>query len=165
MKLRTMVVTMLIGISMVAAGAAQGPQPPQPAPPPTPAAPTAAAPRTVTSPPASLANIKIEVTLSQTGPTPMKRSVTMMVADGGRGALRSAGGAVVNNVPPQLNVDVRPRIERNGAIRTSFVIEFNRNTSFSFEPLLDSGKPVVAFEAPDSPDGTTTVTVTATVLR
>jgi hypothetical protein len=114
--------------------------------------------------PPQLTNIRFEVTLTETGSTPMKRTVTMLVADGSRGALRSSG-ASVNNVIPTLNVDVRPRIERNGLIRATFVIEYKRSNSLSFEPLLESGKSMVVFEAPELSDSTTTVTVTATIVR
>jgi hypothetical protein len=117
-------------------------------------------------PPPQLTNIRFEVMLTETGPTPMKRTMTMVVADGSQGRLRTAGQPVPNsNIIPQLNVDIRPRIERNGLIRASFVIEYKTRNSLSFEPLLESGKSMVVFEAPELSDSTTTVTVTATIMK
>ena len=127
-------------------------------------------PANPTTPP-QLVNVRFEVVITETGTTPAKKSVTMIVADWGRGSVRTFG--VTDGVPgpnPQgggmINVDVRPRIERNGMVRATIVIEYRNKVNVQFDSLLESGKSMVVSEAPDpGADSAVTVAVTATVLK
>jgi hypothetical protein len=142
----------------------------QPAPAPVPATAKAAAPQTPPEP-RQLSNIRIEVVITETGATPSKKTVSTIVADGARGSVRTFSrpdaGAGPNAAPGgQINVDVRPRIERNGMIRTNVVVEYRMKTTLQFEPLLESGKTLIASEAPDpTSDSSVVVAITATVLK
>jgi hypothetical protein len=123
------------------------------------------------APPAQLTNIRIEVVITETGAAPSKKTVSTIVADGARGSVRtfSRPDGVAGPNPAgggQINVDVRPRIERNGMIRALVVVEYRNRTTLQFEPLLESGKALVASEAPDpTSDSSVVVAITATVLK
>jgi hypothetical protein len=137
----------------------------------------ARAPRNVNlDPPApsnQLVNIRIDVTLVRTGAQPSRKTVSVTVADGGRGSVRSfqpipnfPGAADSNPGPDMINVDARPRVVRDGRVHATIVIEYRRGLTLAFDPLLDSGKPLMVSQAPDpGSDATTTVEVTATVLK
>lgn len=171
MRIRSFVATGLMTLALSASGIAQ-----QPAPAPAPAPAEVQPVRRVETvpnpqPPPQLSNIRIEVVITETGQTPSKKTLSTIVADGGRGSVRtfSPPDGVIGPNPAgrgMINVDVRPRIERNGSIRAFIVVEYRGKTSLQFEPLLESGKTLVASEAPDpTSDGSVTVAVTATILK
>ena len=182
MRTRLMIVSTLLTCGLAGAASAQqtAPTPAPPAPAARPATPVAPAPpaqpappaRLVTlAPPAQLANIRFEVVITESGSTPAKKTVGMIVADGGRGSVRTFG--VTDGGPGpnpkgggQINVDARPRIERNGLIRAGIVVEYQNKVNVQFDSLLESGKTVIVSEAPDpGSDSTVTVAVTATILK
>ncbi len=157
---------------------AQAPQPPRPAQPaqppqpPQPPRPARVAVEPVNPPaPPQLSNVRFEVVITETGATPAKKTVSMIVADWGRGSVRSLG--VTDGVPGpnpkgggEINVDARPRIERNGLIRATIVVEYRNKVNVQFDSLLESGKAVVVSEAPDpGSESMVTVAVTATTLK
>jgi hypothetical protein len=69
-------------------------------------------------------NIKLDLTITdQTGPgEPLKKVVTMVVADRGTGSIRSIG-SVRTQGRVQINVDARPLILQSGAIRLTLGLE------------------------------------------
>jgi Skp family chaperone for outer membrane proteins len=124
---------------------------------------------------AQLVNVRIDVTVVVPGPKPARKTVSVTVADGGSGSVRSFQPFPVNFVqsevatPSQnlnmINVDARPRLVRDGRVHTAIVIEY-RGGSLSFDPLLESGKPLTVAQVPDpTSDVVTTLEVTATVLK
>jgi hypothetical protein len=78
-------------------------------------------------------NVRLDVTISdQTGTgESTKRTVTMIVADGHSGSIRSSG----NQVQARLFVDATPRILDDGVVRVQLGLEYNpRQTA---EPVAD----------------------------
>jgi hypothetical protein len=121
------------------------------------------------------ANVRIELTIADstgTG-TPQKKAVSMIVADGMMGRIRS----VRSPNSPTLNVDAQPRIGASDQIRLQLTLEYtppisekpsDRGTPINefVTVLLQSGKPLVISQAADpSIDRKVTVEVTATVLK
>lgn len=150
--------------------AAQDPQPPAPPartePRPEPRAETAAG---------QPVNLKLELTIvDQTGATgPLKKTVTLVIADRGMGSIRSIGAQ-----RSQLNVDARPQILPSGAIRLNLGLEYNPRALGSDAPaewsslneqlavLLEPGKPLVVSQAADpASDRQISVEIRATVLK
>ena len=82
--------------------------------------PAAAAPREW---PGQPVNVKIDVTITdQTGPgDPVKKAVSMIVADRALGSIRSIG----NEVRATLNVDATPTLLPNGSARVQLAIDYN----------------------------------------
>ena len=150
---------------------------------PTPAPPTSEAPSAKPVTPAhydsaSLANIRIEVSLSDSAQTdgPSKRTVTMMVVDNNNGQMRSQ---VIpgNNV---LNVDAMPHVRPDGRIYLSltlfYVPEPASTTSGqtrtpatlneALSVIVPDGKPMLISQSADPRgDRKVTVEVTATVVK
>jgi hypothetical protein len=136
-------------------------------------------------------NIRVEFTLSdQRGATaPVKRTVSMIVADGRTGQIRSQSevfGLGANpNVP--LNIDTSPELIADGKVRLSFNLQYDwpapieQNDSTRNPPrgtviktsmhdsislILENGKPMVVAQSADPiGDRQVTVEVKATVLR
>jgi hypothetical protein len=124
--------------------------------------------------PVSTANIQIQVAIADyvDSAPPTKKAVSMIVADGTFGRMRSS----TSNVSPTLNVDAFPRLN-NGRIELRLTVEYRppaeRGADVPAMPisetmtvLLDSGKPLVVAQAADpSVDRRVTVEVTATILK
>jgi hypothetical protein len=127
---RTLILT-LAALITSAAALAQEPKPT-----PAPGEPKPAEPRTAPKPeaPGRLENIKLDLTITdQTGPgAPLRKTVTMIVADRERGAIRSRGHARIDAapMPPSMqpvtiNVDAVPQIVRDGgAVRVQIGLEY-----------------------------------------
>lgn len=124
-------------------------------------------------------NIKLDLTITdQTGPgEPLKKVVTMMIADRGAGSIRSTG-SVRTQGRVQINVDARPEILQSGAIRLSLGLEYNPRTLGNDAPtewsslneqinlVLQPGKPLVVSQAADpASDRKISVEVTATLMK
>jgi hypothetical protein len=142
-----------------------------------------------------LENIKLELTITdQTGPgAPMRKVVTMIVADRERGAIRSRGRV---SVAPNrwenlvINVDAVPTIIRDGsAVRVQLGLEYQpqvgaaqasakeveaaaqapaseANLNEQITMILEPGKPLPISQAADpATDRRITVELTATILK
>lgn len=178
---KRMFIVAAIAAACVAAAVAQdrpeqnrpGQATPQPAPK-TP--PPAEAPRPE---PLGNVNIKLELTITdQTGPgEPMRKIVTMIVADRGNGSIRSTGN-IRTQGRVQINVDARPVILTNGAVRLTLGLEYNPRTLGGDSPtewsslneqlgvVLEAGKPLLVSQAADpASDRKITVELKATILR
>lgn len=152
---------------------AQSPQPQKPEP--TPAVRTEPA-----SPVGQPVNIRLDLTITdQTGPgEPLKKVVTMVVADRGNGSIRSTG-SVRTQGRVQINVDARPQIVApSGLIRLTLGLEYNPRTLGNDAPtewsslneqigvILEAGKPLIVSQAADpASDRKITVEVKATLLK
>lgn len=124
-------------------------------------------------------NIKLDVTITdQTGPgEPIRKIVTLIVADRSNGSIRSTG-SVRSQGRVQINVDARPQILPSGAIRLTLGLEYNPRTLGNDAPtewsslneqlgvVLQSGKPLLVSQAADpASDRKISVEVTATLLK
>jgi hypothetical protein len=171
----TQILTTFSAVVLLAAGAAAQ-QPPQPAPQAKPAA-EQAAPRP--EGPGQPVNIKLDLTITdQTGPgEPLRKIVTMIVADGRNGSIRSTG-SVRSQGRVQINVDARPQILSNSAVRLSLGLEYNPRTLGSDSPtewsslneqiavVLIPGTPLLISQAADpASDRKITVEVKATIMK
>ena len=124
-------------------------------------------------------NIKLDLTITEQNGTgdPVKKVVTMMLAESGSGSIRST-----SNVKPQgrvqLNVDAQIQMLKSGALRTTFRLEYtprlNGNeaggewTSLSqqIQTVLEPGKPMILSQATDpASDRKVIVEVKATVVK
>lgn len=130
-------------------------------------------------PPSKRRNVAIETAISdQTGAAePVRKVVSMVVADGLTGSVRTGGMVEVPQMMPvTLNVDASPVIDKDGSVRLALSLEYkptaadtNQGGSSAVTErvsvTLDSGKPLVISRAVD-PSGNrrVTVEVTATVL-
>ena len=161
-------------------------QPPTQAPAPaarTPTPPAPAAPRREGQP----VNVKVEFTLTDQrgGAAAVKRTVTVVVADGRNGFIRSSADVVGVGGGVVLNIDVAPELIADGKIRLGCNLQYDwpppldqvdrslpRGTVMktvmhdSVSLILESGKPMVAAQSADPiGDRQVTVEVKATVLR
>ncbi len=123
----------------------------------------------------SKTNVRIELTISDYTGTgaPQKKIVSMIVADGMMGRIRS----VRSPNSPTLNVDAQPRMTGADQIRLQLTLEYtppmsekpsDRGTPINefVTVLLQNSKPLVISQAADpSIDRKVTVEVTATVLK
>ena len=124
-------------------------------------------------------NIKLDLTITdQTGPgEPLKKVVTMVVADRGNGSIRSTGSVRAQG-RVQINVDAQPMILPNGVIRLRLGLEYNPRTVANDGPtessslneqiavILVVGKPLIVSQAADpASDRKITVEVRATLLK
>jgi hypothetical protein len=138
--------------------------------------------KTATAPqgaPGQPVNIKVDLTITdQTGSgEPLRKVVTMLVADREIGSIRSSG-SVRNSRRVQINVDVRPQILQSGAVRVMLGLEYNPGTLGNDAPtewsslneqigvVLQPGKPLLVSQAADpASDRKITVELTATLLK
>lgn len=159
--------------------------PPEP-PPPPPAPPVAG---TSTRRQGQPVNIKVEFTITdQRGnAAPIKRTVTVIVADAHTGMIRSQSD-VSSIGPVPLNIDTSPELLNDGKIRLGFNVQYDwpapvdpatarepgatRGTVLkttlhdSVSLILESGKPMIAAQSADPiGDRQVTVEVKATVLK
>jgi hypothetical protein len=124
-------------------------------------------------------NVRIELTVTDAvgGSPPVKKTVSMVVADGRPGRIRAQGAQHPSDpTQPQLSVDATPTLV-GARVRLQISIEylpplqgaearhFARVTEFA-TVLLDSAKPMMITESADpSADRKVTVEVTATILK
>ncbi len=171
--------------SPVPRGGALTPAPAQgrggtPAPAPTPA-PAAPAPRRQTQP----INVKVDLSITdqRAGSPAIKRTLSVIVADGYTGSVRSQSEVLaVGSIP--LNVDADPELLPDGKIRLRLNVQYDwpapleggrdapRGTVIktalhdSVALILESGQAVVAAQSADPiGDRQVTVEVKATILR
>lgn len=126
--------------------------------------------------PSPSSNIRIQLTVTDTIGTaaPQKKSVSVIVADGFMGRIRSNRGA---GNPANLNVDATPTLRNNGRVQLRLAMEYQPPTQGQSPTryaaidelvtvLLEPGKPTLVSEASDpSTDRRVTVEVVATVLK
>ncbi|HSC29890.1 MAG TPA: hypothetical protein VLD67_21605 [Vicinamibacterales bacterium] len=120
------------------------------------------------------ANIRIELAITdeQRGREPLAKTVSMVVAEGRLGRIRTARGNTV------LNVDANPSILRENRMLVTLTLEYRPEirsgdiqgdtapVSESITAILDDGKPLVISQSADpSTDRTVKVEVKATILR
>jgi hypothetical protein len=143
------------------------------------------------APDARRANVGVELTITdQTGSAePVKKVVTMIVADGRTGSIRSsgivtapaegpAGSAGTERRPVTLNVDASPVLASDNSILLSMTLEYlprpetgedtrgRAQLNQRMGVTLESGKPMVISRAADpGSNRRITVEVTATVLK
>jgi hypothetical protein len=138
-------------------------------------------------------NIRLELTITdQAGPgEPVRKQVTMLVADGQNANVRTSGhqrvsaaGAVpAGDFPISINVDARPLILRDGSIRLNLGLEYQPRPNPG-QPdaavqaaqmsalneriglIVQDGKPLVISQASDpGSDRKVTVELRATILK
>jgi hypothetical protein len=122
----------------------------------------------------STGNVQVELSIADYlgSAAPQKKTVSMLVAEGYMGRVRSNRGNAA-----MLNVDATPRMQKDGRISLQLTVEYRpRETAETLDAmspitesmtvLLQSGKPLVVTQAADpSSDRRVTVEVTATVLK
>jgi hypothetical protein len=133
----------------------------------------------------TLTNVQIELTLTdQIGTLPAeKKTVSMIVASGSWGKIRSLGNVRPQNDAPfvvDLNVDARPFVATDGPIQLELTLNYSppggadkdtlkpRPTGInqSLTVILQSGKPLIVSQAADPvSDRKVIVEVKATVLK
>jgi hypothetical protein len=200
MMTRTFVLMMGVAALVVAPALAQ--QPP-PAPTPTPAPPrtaTPAPPRSATPAAAPAAplppprrtgqpiNVRIDLSINdqRAGSAPIKRTLSMVVADGMGGSIRSQSEVMAVG-PVPLNVDANPELLADNKIRLTLTLQYDwpapieagRDTNTaprgtviktalrdSVALILENGKAMIAAQSADPiGDRQVTVEVKATILR
>lgn len=124
-------------------------------------------------------NIKLDLTfMDQTGSSePVRKVVSMIVADRGAGSIRS-GGNVRNQGRVQISVDARPQVLQSGAIRLTLSLEYNPRAASNdghtesstlneqITTIVEPGKPVVISQAADpASDRRITVEVRAALMK
>jgi hypothetical protein len=146
---------------------APAPAPPAPAAPPAPPLPAVAVDLT----PAQLVNIQLDIVIVEEvgGAAPVRKNVTLTVADRETGSSRAMDRSV--NSVATLNVDVWPVIQKNGRVLTRVGLEYQNSRETPMvqvraQPLLESGRLLrVSRSASPNGDRTVTVDVTATILK
>lgn len=138
-----------------------------------------AANRPAADPSGQTTNIKIDLTITdQTGPgEPLRKVVTMVLADRGNGSIRSTGNVRAQG-RVQINVDASPMILPTGGIRVRLGMEYNPRTIGNDGPtessslheqitvILDPGKPMIVSQAADpASDRKIMVELKASLLR
>ena len=122
----------------------------------------------------STANVQVELSIADYlgAAAPQKKTVSMLVAEGYMGRVRSTRGQAA-----MLNVDATPRLQKDGRISLQLAVEYRpRETAETLDAmspineyltvLLHSGKAIVVTQAADpSSDRKVTVEVTATILK
>ena len=190
MTIRTLALAALLATSTAPSTLAQTQAPPPAAPaartppPAAPAAPAPERPRRENQP----INIKVEFTITdqRAGGPPIKRTVSVIVADAHMGLIRSQSdvSGVTGSIP--LNVDTSPELLSDGKIRLGFNLQYDspapidniadrnlpRGTVIktvmheTVALILESGKPMIAAQSADPiGDRQVTVEVKATTLR
>jgi hypothetical protein len=147
----------------------------------TPAVAPAPAPRREGQP----INVKVDVTITDQrgGATPIKRTVSVVVADGMSGLIRSQSDVYqVGSVP--LNIDVDPTLLSDGKVRVRFNLQYDWPAPYEASAnlqrgaviktalhdnvalILENGKPMVVAQSADPiGDRQVSVEVKATILR
>jgi hypothetical protein len=186
MTTRMFLFTLGLAAAVIAPTVAQQ-TPPAPAPraatpaPPTPTVAVAPPPRRQGQP----INVKIDLSINDQRGTsaPVKRTLSMIVADMMSGSIRSQSEALAVG-PVPLNVDAHPELLENNKIRLGLTLQYDwpapieggrdapRGTVVkttlhnSVSLILDNGKPMIAAQSADPiGDRQVTVEVKATILR
>jgi 2-oxoglutarate dehydrogenase E2 component (dihydrolipoamide succinyltransferase) len=156
------------------AQAPQAPRAPAPVTPARPAPAPGAAPYVIPEPnqPGQLVNIQIDIVLTTEGGTqaPVRKTVTLTLADKQEGSVRSMD-RVAAPQSGSLNVDARPVMQANGQVLTRIGLEFSGTDDVPFvqvraQPLLESGRALrISRAVSPRTDRSVTVEVTATVLK
>jgi hypothetical protein len=184
MTTRTLVLMMGVAALAIAPALAQqtapAPAPPRSA---TPAAAPAAerAPRRTGQP----INVKIDLSINDQrgGSAPIKRTLSLVIADGMGGSIRSQSD-VMSVGPVPLNVDANPELLADNKVRLSLTLQYDwpapveggrdapRGTVVktalrdSVALILENGKPMIVAQSADPiGDRQVTVEVKATILR
>ena len=189
---------LILGLTVLAPPPAQSQQPPpaqsqQPAPAPAPApaaqtprptpgpTPPAPAPRRAAQP----INVRIDLSINDQrgGSAPIKRTLSMVVADGMGGSIRSQSDVLAVGTVP-LNVDAEPELIADNKIRLRLTLQYDWPAPFeggrdaprgtvvktalrdSVALILENDKPMIAAQSADPiGDRQVTVEVKATILR
>ena len=112
-------------------------------------------------------NVRLDVTITDTGDQTAKKVVSMLVADGDNGRIRSGNNQGV------LNVDGRPQVATDGRVYVAITIEYAPDRSASTTTLHESislmlaaGKPTLISQSADpGSDRRVSVEVTATIVK
>ena len=134
--------------------------------------------------PVNRANVKLELTITDHSATgqPVKRTVSMIVADRSQGMIRSGGTVTVagNRIPVTLNVDAQPSIIDENRVLLELSLEYtpkpvneSATTGEGRASLTERiglivvpGKPMIVSQASDpTSDRRITVELTATLLK
>ena len=183
--MRIMLTTVYLLLA-VGSAAAQPPAATQPRVAAPPGAPTAILPTPVPRREPQPINVKVDVTISDQrgGAAPLKRTVSVVVADGFSGLIRSQS-EVMQVGPVPLNIDVDPALLPDGKVRVRFNLQYDwpapmeaSNTPLprgtvvkttlhdTVVLILENGKPMIAAQSADPiGDRQVTVEVKATILR
>src|SRR5688572_11098421 len=184
-RVRLAIVLCVATLAATPAAQTPGPPPPpaqpktrQPAPPLPPDAPLPpGAPRAERVPPGEPVNIRLDVTIiDEGGPAPSRKTVSLTVANGQSGQVRSEVFVQdVGRVP--LGVDVLPMLVRD-KVHTRITLDYQPNPGqdrkqptpmsmrLSFAVHLENGKKIVAAQAADPvTDRRVSVEVTATIVK
>jgi hypothetical protein len=178
--------TLLHAAALLILAARAGAQAPAPAPAPEPAPQAAPAPEPAPRPASSLSNVRVDLTINDQAGTrpPVKKTITLTLADGERGSVRSRPQVLVvidgakSYTPLSLNVDALPMLA-GSRIKLRLTLEYSSagqlmgadgtpktDVNFSGQVVLESGRPMVVAEAADPvSDRRVTVEVKATVLK
>ncbi len=119
-------------------------------------------------------NVRVELSLTDTltAESSTKKTVTMLIADGQGGSIRSAANSGI-----QLNVDAGPRVRADGRIYLTLSIQYLPDvpTSASRTPanlieslsvIVTDGKPLLVSQSADpKSDRKVTVEVTTTIVK
>ena len=130
-------------------------------------------------------NVKVEVTITDARPgaAPVKKTVTIVAADGEAGYVRSESQYMNVGATP-LNIDAKPEILSGGKIRVGINVQYHLPPSRealaelktgtptgtkireSLYIVLDSGKPLVVTQSADpASDRQVTIEVVATTMK
>jgi hypothetical protein len=130
-------------------------------------------------------NVKIDLSINDQRGTsaPVKRTLSMIVADMMSGSIRSQSEALAVG-PVPLNVDAHPELLENNKIRLGLTLQYDWPAPFeggrdaprgtvvkttlhdSVSLILENGKPMIAAQSADPiSDRQVTVEVKATILR
>jgi hypothetical protein len=130
-----------------------------------------------------LANVRLELTISDErgDGAPVTKTVTMVMADRGHGRIRTSGDIRTPQGyrPIQLNVDANPVFTRDGRVRVMFTLEYRpsvgegtsedtaqTNISETMNVILEDGKPLVVSQSADPyTDRRVKVELKATILK
>ena len=149
-------------------------------------APTPPAPATLLRRDGQAVNVRVELTITdqRTGAAPIKKTVSVVVADGQVGFIRSSSeiAGIAASVP--LNVDAEPSLLTDGKIRLRANVQYDlpapaetlnnitrgatTRTAIheTLSLILENAKPLIAAQSADPvSDRTVTVEVKATVLK
>lgn len=172
---RAVIIALALTVLTPTSGATQGqtatpavqPATAKPKPSPSPTDPPAdAQPPIPRAPMAQLANLRIELTITdQRGTAPAApKTVSMLLADRNSGRIRTAGSVRVGTTPHPitLNVDAQPEILRDGRIRVQVSLEYRAqpqegsqednqpsNLVEMFNVILEDGKGIMVTQSAD----------------